>query len=133
MNPFQIELSVRDYECDLQGVVNNAVYLHYLEHARHEYLKHIGINFVDLHKKGINLIVIRSEVDYKYPLRSGDKFVVTVSFFQLSRLRLGADQTIVRLPDKKPIASAKIIWTGINTKGRPCMPDELLQSLKNNN
>jgi acyl-ACP thioesterase len=33
---FRLEFSVRDYECDLQGVVNNAVYQHYLEYARHE-------------------------------------------------------------------------------------------------
>ncbi|NSW95739.1 MAG: acyl-CoA thioesterase, partial [Bacteroidales bacterium] len=35
---FRLEFTVRDYECDLQGVVNNANYQHYLEHARHEYL-----------------------------------------------------------------------------------------------
>ena len=36
---FKIALPVRDYECDMQGYVNNAVYQNYLEHARHEYLQ----------------------------------------------------------------------------------------------
>ncbi len=35
---FELEFTVRDYECDLQGIVNNAVYLNYLEHTRHQYL-----------------------------------------------------------------------------------------------
>ena len=41
-NVFTLEMAVRDYECDLQAVVNNAVYQNYLEHARHEYLKSLG-------------------------------------------------------------------------------------------
>ena len=36
---FTLKFEVRDYECDLQGIVNNAVYQHYLEHTRHVYLK----------------------------------------------------------------------------------------------
>ena len=34
---FELKMSVRDYECDLQGIVNNAVYQNYLEHARHQF------------------------------------------------------------------------------------------------
>ena len=28
---FETEMEVRDYECDIQGIVNNANYLHYTE------------------------------------------------------------------------------------------------------
>jgi len=75
---FEVEFIVRDYECDLQAVVNNANYQHYLEHARHEYLISKGINFVELHNEGTDLIVTRVEIDYKYPLRSRDRFNVKV-------------------------------------------------------
>lgn len=36
---FRLDFSVRDYECDLAGMVNNATYLNYIEHTRHEFLK----------------------------------------------------------------------------------------------
>ncbi len=71
-----VEFAVRDYECDLQGVVNNANYQHYLEHARHVFLVSKGISFAQLHEEGLDLIVTRVEIDYKYPLKSRDKFDV---------------------------------------------------------
>ena len=95
-NEFELEFAVRDYECDLQGVVNNAVYLNYLEHARHEYLKGVGLDFAALHEAGCDLVVTRLEVDYKGQLRSGDRFVVSVRLERHSRLRFAFHQTIAR-------------------------------------
>ena len=68
---FQLEFEVCDYECDLQGIVNNAVYLNYLEHTRHTFLKNIGLDFAELHQRGLDLVMVRCELDYRYPLRSG--------------------------------------------------------------
>ena len=59
---FKLELAVRDYECDFQGIVNNAVYQNYLEHARHLFIKQCGIDFITLSKQGINLVVVRVEM-----------------------------------------------------------------------
>lgn len=47
-----LEMSVRDYECDIQGIVNNGVYFNYFEHARHWYLHQIGIDFAGLARQG---------------------------------------------------------------------------------
>ena len=76
---FEIEMKVRDYECDLQCVVNNANYQHYLEHARHEFLESAGANFGELHKQGIDAMVARVEIDYKVSLTSGDRFTVRLN------------------------------------------------------
>ena len=57
----ELEFVVRDYECDLQGMVNNANYLHYFEHARHQWLESLGIDFAALHKDGIDMVVVRIE------------------------------------------------------------------------
>src|SRR5512143_2133362 len=100
---FILEMAVRDYECDLQGVVNNAVYQNYLEHARHEYLKSIGVDFAGLASRGINLVVVRVELDYKTPLKSGDRFVVAVRPERVSPVRIAFRQEIRRLSDLKPV------------------------------
>ena len=126
---FMLEMAVRDYECDLQGVVNNAVYQNYLEHARHEYLKHIGIDFAALAEQGINLVVTRVEIDYKVSLTSGDRFVVEVRPERISPVRIGFRQDINRLPDRKPVVKALVTGTALNAKGRPQLPRELAEIL----
>ncbi len=125
---YGLEFVVRDYECDLQGVVNNANYLHYLEHARHEFLILKDVNFVRLHEEGTDLIVTKIEIDYKYPLRSGDKFIVRLNIQREGNARLVFVQDIFRLPDEKHVAHARV--TGIATrKGRPVHPGKLIEQL----
>ncbi len=119
---FRIELKVRDYECDMQGVVNNANYQHYLEHARHEYLKHIGLDFSTLTIDGIILVVKRIEMDYHMPLKSGDHFTVSCDTERISALRFGFNQLIHRISDNKLMLSAKVTGTCINRAGKPFLP-----------
>ena len=121
---FELEFGVRDYECDLQGVVNNAVYLNYLEHTRHEYLKSLGLDFAGLHQQGCDLVLTRCELDYRSPLRSGDRFVVRLNLERESRLRFAFLQEIYRLPDECLVLQAKAIGTGL-IQGRPALPPEL--------
>lgn len=127
---FTLEMAVRDYECDLQGVVNNAVYQNYLEHARHEYLKTIGIDFAALTAQDINLVVTRVEIDYKTSLVSGDRFVVQVRPERVSPVRIGFRQNIYRLPDRKLVVTAMVTGTALNAKGRPQLPVELKDILE---
>jgi acyl-CoA thioester hydrolase len=125
---FELEFAVRDYECDLQGIVNNANYQHYLEHARHQFLVSQGISFANLHSDGIDLIVSRVEIDYKFPLKSRDHFIVTVDVRRQGNVRLVFEQEILRLHDRKLIVNAKV--TGVATKnGRPVSPEGLVSIL----
>lgn len=127
MNNYQFKLTfeVRDYECDFQGIVNNAVYQNYLEHTRHVFLKERGLDFVELSRQGIDLVVIRVEIDYLYPLRPADRFYVGLNFERVSRLRFGFRQDIFRLPDEKLILQANVVGTSLNRAGRPFLPKEL--------
>ena len=126
---FEITLGVRDYECDLQGVVNNSVYQQYLEHARHEYLKACGIDFAALTSQGIHLVVTRAELDYKASLTSGDTFTVVSSYEMASKLKFLFNQHIIRQRDKKVMLKARIYGVALNEKGRPFVPDDLIEKL----
>lgn len=72
---FSIEMQVRDYELDAEGIVNNANYLHYLEHTRHQFCTQNGISFAEMQERGIIPVLNKVEIEYKTPLRSGDSFV----------------------------------------------------------
>jgi len=107
MEKYSLKFQVRDYECDLQGIVNNANYMHYLEHARHEYIKTIGLDFSEMHAQGIDFVVARIDMAFKTPLKSGDEFIVTVAM-KKEGIRWIFIQDILRLPDQKIVVRAKV-------------------------
>jgi acyl-CoA thioester hydrolase len=113
------EFKVRDYECDLQGIVNNANYFHYLEQSRHEFLQSHGIDFKLAHDMGLDLVVAKAEVDFIKPLLPGDKFTICLGFSREGRLRYIFSQKIYRSEDL--ILSAKITCACIDrNRSRPC-------------
>ncbi|RYF00634.1 MAG: acyl-CoA thioesterase [Comamonadaceae bacterium] len=122
---FEVELKVRDYECDMDHVVNNAVYLNYLEHARHELLETKGLKFGELSRRGISLVVTRMEIDYKGSLVSGDAFVIRTTLKRSGRIRFLFHQSIHRLQDHRLMLSAVVTGTALNARGRPEFPAEL--------
>lgn len=99
---FSLRLKVRDYECDLQGIVNNANYQHYTEHTRHEFLLSRGISFARMHAEGYDPVVARMTMHFKQPLRSGDEFVSTINlrkegikYIFLQNIYRAADEQLV--------------------------------------
>ena len=121
---FTLEIAVRDYELDSEGIVNNAVYLHYLEHTRHAFVKQEGIPFGGLTSDGLIPVVRRMEIDYHTPLRTGD--------VMLSRLwieRKGARfifyQDIFRKADGAPVVSAVVTIVCMEKDGRINRGDDL--------
>ena len=126
---FEIELEVRDYECDLQGIVNNSVYQNYLEHCRHKFLHHVGLDFAELHNDGIDAVVIRAELDYKFPLRPADVFLVRLKMGKQGRLRIIFDQQVIRKQDEKVMVNARIT-TVLTKNGRPVSPEILEEKFR---
>jgi len=123
---FELPFKVRDYECDLQGIVNNSVYQNYLEHTRHEFLENVGLNFSQMHNEGVDAVVIRVEIDYKFPLKSGDQFVCKLRVAREGKLKYIFYQDIYRESDEKLIIKGKVVATTINAQsGRPIFCQQL--------
>lgn len=126
---FALEMQVRDYECDLQGIVNNAVYQNYLEHCRHKFLLSVGLDFAQMHMDGIDAVAIKAEIEYKFPLKPGDDFYVRLKPRRQRRLRIIFDQEIVRKADEKLILKARIT-TALTKNGRPFPSDLFVKKLE---
>ncbi|MCG6188858.1 acyl-CoA thioesterase [Maribellus maritimus] len=126
---FELEMQVRDYECDIQGIVNNSVYQNYLEHCRHKFLHKAGLDFAQLHNEGIDAVVIRAELDYKFPLRPADDFFVRLKMGKQGRLRVVFKQQVIRKSDEKLMVDAKIT-TVLTRNNRPISPDILEEKFK---
>ena len=81
---FTTRMMVRDYECDIEGIVNNANYLHYAEHTRHLFLQKCGLSFAEMHRKGVDAVVARMNLQYKTPLRCDDEFISCLNIYRAS-------------------------------------------------
>ena len=125
---FELEFIVRDYECDLQGVVNNSVYLNYLEHARHQFLKSINLDFAELFNHGILAVVARVELAYKTSLRSGDRFVVKL-WVDHQGVKYIFHQDVYRLPDQKLCLKGIVTSTSL-VDGRLAVAPEISEALE---
>ena len=104
---YELKMKVRDYECDLQGIVNNANYQHYIEHTRHEFLLSAGISFAQLHEQGIDPVVARLTLAFKTPLKSGDEFISKL-YLKKEGIKYVFYQDIFRLPDMKIVIKSTV-------------------------
>ena len=113
---YELEMKVRDYECDLQGIVNNANYQHYLEHTRHEFLLSTGVSFAKLHEQGVDPVVARINMAFKTPLKSGDEFISKL-YMKKEGIKYVFYQDIFRKSDDK-VAIKAVVETVCVVNGR---------------
>ena len=104
---FEMSWKVRDYECDLQGIVNNAVYMHYLEYTRNEFLNTTGKNLADLHAMGIDIVLARITMALKTPLRPGDEVLSKMKIHK-EKIKYVFEQDLYRKSDNKIACKATV-------------------------
>lgn len=122
---FELKIKVRDYECDIQGIVNNANYQHYTEHTRNEFIRSRGLAFDELHRRGIDTVVARLEMQFKTPLRPGDEFLSQLSV-RREGIKYVFEQQLLRLPDHQLCLKAQTTVVAI-VNGRLGDCEELQQ------
>lgn len=122
---FTLPCKVRDYECDMQGIVNNSVYQNYLEHARHEFLLARGLNFAELTRQGLHLVLTRVEMDFRSSLRSGDEFWIGLNFEPRGKMRFVFNQDIYRTADNSLVLNALVTGSGVDSQGKLLRPAQL--------
>jgi acyl-CoA thioester hydrolase len=128
MKFFEVKMKVRDYECDSQGVVNNANYQHYFEHARHEFMEHCGLKLKHLTEQNILPVVRNITISYKNSLRGSDEFVCRI-YTEREGLRYIFRQEIYILPEQKLCTKAVVeVVCLINGKlAEPKMFDKIFE------
>ena len=105
---FETVIQVRDYEVDSQGIVNNAIYLHYLEHTRHLFCENAGTSFRELQMEGIDPVLRKVEIEYLTPLTLGDSVLSRV-YLTHEGARFVFHHEMFRLPELTPVVKGKCV------------------------
>jgi acyl-CoA thioester hydrolase len=125
METYRLDFEVRDNELDIQGIVNNANYFIYFAHARHKFIKEIGISFAKMAQEKQLLVLVSSNVEFKRPLKAEDKFYVTCKLVPEGTLRFAFQQEIRKVDDDILIATSLNIAACLdgNNRNRPYLPE----------
>ena len=115
-----VRLRVRTYELDSFGHVNNAVYLNYLEEARSEFLRQIGLSFNDFAVSGVQLVIAEARIRYLSPARYGDDILVHGRFSEVRSASVVIDYRLTDGTGTRVLATAWTKGAFINpVTGRP--------------
>lgn len=113
--PHRFRGRVRAHEVDRQGIVHNAVYLYWLENARVEYFRALGLpierqTFLTKHR----FVVARIEIDYRLAAQFDDEYEVLTRIAYVGRSSLGFEQLVWRLPDQVLLVAARTVMVHLN-------------------
>ena len=118
---------VRTYELDVNGHVNNAVYLNYAEQVATEHAEGAGFGRAWTLRQGGGWVVRRHEVHYHRPAVYGDELELTTRVELLKGARGVRHTSIVRVGDQAPVADVQTEWVWVNRDGRPArVPADLV-------
>jgi acyl-CoA thioester hydrolase len=95
--PFELPIRVYYEDTDAQGVVYYANYFRFMERARTEWLRSLGVDMVRLQDEDRRIFVV-AEVNVKFhaPARLSDELVVTAGLANLTRVAFDIEQKIFR-------------------------------------
>ena len=125
---FEIEMRVRDYECDAQGIVNHANYLHYMENTRHEFMRSLGTTFKESLLMKVSPVAVRADLHYKTSLTGDDVFTSSLTV-ERKGAKIIFYQTICRKSDNV-LCCKGTIEAAILINGKPSRGDVFDEQIK---
>ncbi len=128
-SPHVFKCRVYYEDTDLAGIVYYANYLKYIERARSEWVRSLGVSQTKL-KDELDVVfaVRRVEADYLSPAVFDDELTVETHLKRLTAARLVLDQTVMRAD--KPLFSAIVTLVALTSAGSPTrLPAEIRQLL----
>lgn len=114
------EFGLRVYyeDTDLAGIVYYANYLRFIERARTEWVRGLGIDQVRLKEEdGLVFAVRRVEADYLTPARFDDELIVRTTVEQMTGARIVLKQDVTR--GKDLLFSAQVTLVALTVEGQP--------------
>ena len=95
--PFTWPVRVYYEDTDAQGVVYYANYFRFMERARTEWLRSLGVDQVKLMQQERRIFVVtKSDAEFIVPARFNDELIVTAQLGELTRATFGIEQNIYR-------------------------------------
>ena len=118
-------IRVRSYEVDVEGHVNNAVYVHYLEHSRTRAMEDFGIPFQAWLHRGLYIVVTRIDMRIHAPAFMGDELEIRVTPVELRLVKGTFLQEIVNLTRGNKTVTATVYGAIVDRQGKPVrIPEE---------
>jgi len=113
----EIEFRVRYAECDAQGVAHHSGYPVWMEMARVELLRKRGVNYGELEKAGVFMVVARLSVRYRKPALFDDVLRMQIEAEPTSGIKLEHRYRLLR--DQILLAEAETTLVCVDRHGRP--------------
>lgn len=123
--PHVFDLRVYYEDTDLAGIVYYANYLKFIERARSEWVRDLGVDQVRMKADhGIVFAVRRVEADYLRPAKFDDALQVLTSLRAVTGARISLDQVVMRGPDR--LFAADVTLVCLSETGEPVrLPPEM--------
>ena len=119
---------VRAHELDVQGIVNNAHYFCYFDHARTLHLKEMNIDWERLSQKGLNLVLTHADIRFSHSLRAFESFEVITTLEKEGRLKLIFKQQIYNKAGTLICTGTNIVVCVDSKRNKPVAIDSFMES-----
>lgn len=126
MQPHVFRTRVFYEDTDMGGIVYYANYLKFIERARSDWVRTLGIDQNALREAGTVFAVRRVEADWLAPARFDDELEVVTRPLSASGARVELEQEVRR--DGQPLFSARVTLVAIGHGGRPARIPQALRA-----